>query len=149
MVDKVDDVGKIKGLQCQTCSVTQLFDSGTCRFCRRESEIMLELGPDQRCTVCWKEHLAHYYDNYGRPAEHVMISIEYACAFCKAPTLWLINKYLGYCTRCEAAGTMRMQICRQCHQKNFIFQNRGEVCADCIDSVPQESDFSEADLFEM
>ena len=68
-------------------------------------------------------------------------SLLYACLFCKEETLWQVQKYYGQCVQCDAQGTMRMQICKQCLKLNFIYRNRGEVCADCTTVLPTADEF--------
>ena len=64
---------------------------------------------------------------------------NYGCPFCMKATDWLNLGYKARCVACKAEGTNRMQICHSCEQVNFVYTNRGELCADCI-SVSQRKD---------
>ena len=131
---EVVENGKSIGLVCTHCRTLFLNEPETCILCEKVKKIV-KIGSDQRCIECFnlfvKRHQAQFPN---QPISYNYMGYLYACPFCLDAKQWINTGFVSRCIECKAEGTNRMQLCKSCHQLNFIYPNRGELCMDCLTS---------------
>ena len=134
-MDEVIEGGKLVGLSCRQCLGMTLTEKKECVLCEKTGTIVRK-GKDERCGDCVRS----YFEVMRKLGHHnaagfanLSLRYNYACPFCLVPTDWANLGFVSRCTTCKADGTNRMQICHSCSQINFVYPNRGEYCADCVE----------------